>query len=80
MNKTQENKEVKKNYEKTLSLDERYLALKDKLEVVINKTEKPNSFETGKSGNRFKLYFEDAEDLDNQIKQLKEKGLYKEEN
>ncbi|MGQ4876857.1 MAG: hypothetical protein ACP6IY_22555 [Promethearchaeia archaeon] len=48
-------------------------------EIIINKTEKPNSYEFGKAGNRFKLYFEDIKDLENQIKQLKEKGLYKEE-
>jgi len=46
---------------------------------VVNETKKPNSLEIGKAGSRFKLYFEDAEDLDNQIKQLKEKGLYQDE-
>ena len=44
-------------------------------QIIINKTEKPNSYETGPSGNRFKLYFETAEDLAEQIKKLKEKGL-----
>lgn len=46
---------------------------------IINKTEKPNSYEFGKSGNRFKLYFEDAQDLKFQIQELKSVGLYKEE-
>jgi len=46
---------------------------------IINKTEKPNSFEFGKAGNRFKLYFEDASDLKNQIEELKKEGIYKED-
>lgn len=48
-------------------------------QIIINKNEKPSSFEFGKAGNRFKLYFDTAEDLENQIKELKDKGLYKEE-
>ncbi len=48
--------------------------------IVINVTKRPNSYEFGKAGNRFKLYFEDAEDLQTQINKLKEKGLYNEEN
>jgi len=47
--------------------------------TIINKTEKPSSYEFGKAGNRFKLYFDTAEDLKNQIDKLKELGLYKEE-
>jgi hypothetical protein len=47
--------------------------------VIINKTERASSYEFGKAGNRFKLYFDSAEDLENQINKLKEKGLYKEE-
>jgi hypothetical protein len=31
--------------------------------VVIEKKEKPNSWEFGKASNRMKLYFENAEDL-----------------
>ena len=45
-------------------------------QIIINKTEKPNSFETGKPGARFKLYFSDAEDLQKQIKELTKLGLY----
>jgi hypothetical protein len=52
---------------------------KENTTFVINKTEKPSSYEFGKAGNRFKLYFDTAEDLFNQIKQLKEKGLYQDE-
>jgi len=48
-------------------------------QVVINRTERPCSFEFGKAGNRFKLYFEDVTDLDNQIKELIAKGYYKKE-
>ena len=48
-------------------------------QIIKNITEKANSFEVGKSGNRFKLYFEDAKDLQNQINKLKDLGLYKEE-
>ena len=44
-------------------------------QVVVNKTEKPNSFESGASGKRFKLYFNDAEDLKNQISELKKLGF-----
>ena len=44
-------------------------------QVIINKTEKPNSYEFGKAGNRFKVYFNTAEDLNDQIKRLKELKL-----
>jgi len=44
-------------------------------QVIINKTEKPNSFETGKAGSRFKLYFDTVEDLETQINKLVDKGL-----
>ncbi len=46
---------------------------------VINRTESANSFEFGKTGNRFKLYFETAEDLKKKIDRLKELGLWVEE-
>ena len=42
-------------------------------------TLKPNSFEFGRAGNRFKLYFEDAKDLQNQIQALKDLKLYQED-
>ena len=38
--------------------------------IVIERKEKPNSHEFGKPGNRFKLYFDTAEDLNNQIREL----------
>ena len=48
-------------------------------QVVISKTEKPNSFECGKAGNRFKLYFTDATDLKSQIIELKALNIMQEE-
>ena len=39
----------------------------DEPQVVINKTEKPNSFECGKAGMRHKLYYDNADDLNTQI-------------
>lgn len=47
-------------------------------QTIISKTERANSYEFGSAGNRFKLYFEDAQDLDKQIKDLKELNLIKE--
>lgn len=41
-------------------------------QTILNKTEKPNSYEFGKAGNRFKLYFDTAEDLKAQMAKLKE--------
>jgi len=48
-------------------------------QVIINKTEKPNSFETGKPGSRFKIYFSDIEDLKKQLEELVKEGLILEE-
>jgi len=48
-------------------------------QIVKNVTEKPNSYEFGKAGNRFKVYFKDTEDLKNQLKNLVEAGLAIEE-
>lgn len=47
------------------------------IQRIIN--DKPNSYEKGSSGNRFKLYFDTAEDLESQIDELKEKGLWEDE-
>ncbi len=44
-------------------------------QVIINRTEKPNSFETGKPGSRWKIYFLDAADLKAQIGQLQKEGF-----
>lgn len=46
---------------------------------IINSTEKPSSYEFGKAGNRFKLYFNTAEDLKEQIDKLKLLNLYKDD-
>jgi hypothetical protein len=39
-------------------------------QVIINKTERPNSYEFGKAGARVKLYFETADDLKLQMDKL----------
>lgn len=44
-------------------------------QTIINKTDKANSFETGASGKRWKFYFNDSDDLTEQIKKLKEAGF-----
>ena len=48
-------------------------------QTIINKTEKPNSFEFGKAGNRFKIYFDTVDDLEIQIDNLIRQGLYLDE-
>jgi len=48
-------------------------------QIIINKVEKPNSYEFGKVGDRFKIYFGEVEELEKIIKELKEKGILKEE-
>jgi len=45
-------------------------------QTVLNKTDKPNSWEVGKAGNRFKLYFNDADDLMELINGLKKQDLW----
>ena len=44
-------------------------------QVILNKTEKANSYEFGSAGNRFKLYFETAEDLKKQVIALRTEGF-----
>ena len=46
---------------------------------VINETPKASSYEFGKAGNRFKIYFDTPENLKSQIDKLKKLGLYQEE-
>ena len=43
---------------------------------IINKTEKANSYEFGKAGSRFKIYFETPEELKQRIDRLIELELY----
>jgi len=45
-------------------------------QIVINKTDKPNSYECGKAGNRFKLYFDSVDDLKSRLTELELAGLY----
>ncbi len=47
-------------------------------EVQIIRKEKPNSFEFGKASNRFKIYFDNSEDLKQNIQRLDELGLIEE--
>lgn len=44
-------------------------------QTIITKSERPNSYEFGKSGNRFKIYFESPEDLKKQIDELIKLGF-----
>ena len=43
-----------------------------KHDIIVSRTEKPHSYEFGKAGNRFKLYFETAEDLKILVDSLKD--------
>ena len=43
--------------------------------TVYNRTVAPNSYEVGSAGNRFKLYFETAEDLKEKMQELRDAGL-----
>ena len=43
--------------------------------ITITRVEKPNSYEFGKAGNRFKIYFADAEDLKKEIDSLRALGF-----
>ncbi len=45
------------------------------ISTTIVKTERPNSYECGKAGNRFKIYFDSADDLLQQLNALTEKGF-----
>lgn len=44
-------------------------------DVVLTRTEKPNSFEFGKVGNRHKLYYGDVAELNEMIKHLEQTGF-----
>ena len=43
--------------------------------TVYNRTVAPNRYEVGSAGNRFKLYFETAQDLKDKMKELRDAGL-----
>lgn len=47
--------------------------------INITKIDKPSSYEFGKAGNRFKVYYNEPKDLQAHIKELKELNLYKED-
>jgi len=65
--------------EKITNEEKGLLILKDKVELVINTTERPCSYEFGKAGARHKLYYDDAEDLRKQLDKLVTLGFAKEE-
>ncbi len=44
-------------------------------QIIIKKTEKPNSFEFGKVGNRFKVYYDTPEELKAHLDNLKSQGF-----
>lgn len=44
---------------------------------IVNVTERPNSYEFGKAGNRFKIYFEDRQDGEKAIDACKDLAEYK---
>ena len=44
-------------------------------QLVINKTDKPNSYEFGNAGNRLKIYFDSVEELVVKIVELKKIGV-----
>jgi len=45
------------------------------MEAQEYKLPKQNSWETGKTGNRHKIYYDDADDLQKQINRLNELGF-----
>ena len=47
-------------------------------QIIINKTDRSNSFECGKPGSRHKIYYNTPEELNEHIKKLKELGLFNE--
>lgn len=47
----------------------------EKANQTIIRTEKANSYEFGSAGNRFKLYFEEADDLLRKVKELRATGF-----
>jgi len=55
------------------------LKTKENTSFVISENPRANSYEFGKPGNRFKIYFSDIDDLKFQLKGLVEAGLILEE-
>lgn len=59
--------------------EKKLLFLNEKVEMVINETSKPNSYEFGKAGNRVKIYYETPDGLLEHINKLKELGIIERE-
>jgi len=53
------------------------IQIKQENSIIIKKTDKPNSYEIGKTGNRFKIHYEEPSDLAAHINELKKLGLFK---
>jgi len=51
----------------------------ENISIVMNKTEKPNSYEFGKASNRFKIYFGETKELKTKMEELKEIGIFYDE-
>jgi hypothetical protein len=56
-----------------------YLVGTETHQIIINRKEKPNSYEVGKAGNRFTIFFDTPEDLKAQLDKLKDLGFLKED-
>jgi len=48
-------------------------------QFIVNSTDKPNSFEFGKAGQRHKIYYNSVNELLTHIEKLKNVGLYKDD-
>ena len=66
----EEIRELNKSLDKGISINQ--------TQKVINETRKANSYEVGSAGNRFKLYFEDIEELNKKIEKLRKEGYLNE--
>jgi len=44
-------------------------------DVVISKTDKPNSYEFGPTGSRFKIYFDEVSELLKKMAELRDANL-----
>lgn len=49
------------------------------METILNKSDKPHSFECGKAGARHKIYYNSVDELVLHLEKLKNLGVYKDE-
>lgn len=45
-------------------------------QIIISRKEKPHSYEIGKAGNRFTIYYDTPKELQAHIEELKEMGFF----